>query len=95
MDYWQRQKVMQWSLAAAIVAVISVAIYWYLNVDARPDWAAEYLPKPPTTTTQLYRWQDAEGNWIVSDTPPSDGEYETVNYRSDANVVPAYETAED
>lgn len=38
----------------------------------------------------LYRWQNAEGQWQVSDTPPAAGiPYEAVQYNRNTNVVPS------
>jgi len=41
-------------------------------------------------TTALYKWQDKTGQWIVSDTPPSDDTpYKTLRYNRNPNVVPS------
>ena len=41
------------------------------------------------TTTRAYKWRDADGGWQITDTPPSgDTPYETIEVRSDTNVLP-------
>jgi len=41
-------------------------------------------------TAALYKWKDKKGQWIVSDTPPSDNTpYETLRYNRNTNVVPS------
>jgi len=43
----------------------------------------------PETTT-IYKWQDAKGQWQVSNQPPpGDTPYETLDYHRDINVMPA------
>jgi hypothetical protein len=38
----------------------------------------------------VYKWQDSEGNWHVTGTPPPTGTpYETQEYLHDTNIVPA------
>lgn len=40
--------------------------------------------------TKLYKWRDAGGTWQVSDKPPAGGiDYEVVEYRHDANIIPS------
>jgi hypothetical protein len=36
----------------------------------------------------LYKWRDAKGRLNITDKPPVDRPYETVQYDPDANVVP-------
>ena len=44
---------------------------------------------PNRDSTTLYRWKDPQGQWQVSDTPPTDVPYEELNYRHDVNVIPS------
>ena len=40
-------------------------------------------------TAQLYKWQNASGEWQITDQlPPAGTDYETLNYREDVNVLP-------
>ena len=42
------------------------------------------------TTTTVYKWQDADGEWHFSNTPPPQGVASQVQtYRSDTNTIPA------
>ena len=46
------------------------------------------LVTPETTT--VYKWQDANGQWQVSNQPPpGNTPYETLDYHRDANIMPA------
>lgn len=43
-----------------------------------------------TTTTTIYKWRDAQGEWHFSNTPPPAGAaVEVKTYRSDSNIIPA------
>ena len=51
---------------------------------------AEDIVTPETTT--VYKWQDQDGNPVISNTPPSGNiPYETIDYHRDANVMPSEE----
>lgn len=57
--------------------------------------SAPKLPMPATTDkdtneTRVYKWQDANGEWHFSNTPPPDGVKSSVEtYRSDVNITQA------
>lgn len=84
----RRGRLLRWLVSLAVIATIGVTVYWYFNPQQRPGWVAERLPTAPTATTKLYRWKDANGQWVVTDEPPASGEYEVVEYRHDANALP-------
>jgi len=45
----------------------------------------------PTAVTKMkaYRWQDQNGQWHLSDKPPTDGiHYEIVEYHKNTNIIP-------
>lgn len=76
-----------WLLLALLLAG---GIYLYLNPDA---W--KQLRNLPVhtgigkQTAQLYKWRNQAGEWQVTDYPPPQGiEFETLEYRSDVNVLP-------
>jgi len=75
-------------LLVLIVVLAGVIGWWWLNPAKAPGWARERLPWLFVTETVVYRWQDDQGQWHVSDQPPDDHPYEVVRYRSDANVLP-------
>ncbi len=53
------------------------------------EWTRDTPLQPPPSTTTLYKWQDSNGEWVVSDTPPAEGiPYQEMKYRSDVNVLP-------
>lgn len=83
----QRGRALAWLLALLLV-VGGLLAWWWLNPASAPYWAKERLPWLFVTETTLYRWQDENGHWHVTDQPPADRPYEVVEYRSDANVLP-------
>jgi hypothetical protein len=63
--------------------------YYYLHPEHLPEWASRTLAGRELQTTTVYRWQDAVGNWHVSDQPPAgDIPYQTEAYSRDSNVLP-------
>ena len=86
---WRRQagKAPLWVLI--LLSIFSgLLMYWYTTPQETPAWARNWLPGLPEYTGPLYRWRDAQGREQVTDKPPKGRPYETVNYRSNANVVP-------
>jgi hypothetical protein len=50
-------------------------------------------PDKPANTEQVYKWQDASGEWHFSNQPPPEGVASSVKiYRTDANITQAVET---
>lgn len=72
----------------ALIALGGVGLYWYTTPQETPAWIRAWLPRMPEYTGPVYRWLDDRGRLQVTDQPPGDRLYETVQYRSDANVVP-------
>lgn len=75
------------------IVVLAVAGYYVYQDPQLRAWfdrqTQEMLPEQATHHV-IYRWQDAQGQWQVSNTPPPAGvDYETVRYHKDANVIPA------
>ena len=70
------------------VAMIGVAGYWYFKPHTAPSWVRERVPGM-LTTAPAYKWRDDKGNWHITDKPPEHYPYETLTYRSDANVIPS------
>lgn len=64
-----------------------IILYWYTTPQETPAWIRNWLPGMPEYTGPVYRWYDDRGRLQVTDQPPRDRPYETVQYRSDANVV--------
>lgn len=73
-----------------IVLVSAVGAWLYFNPTVWQDLLGDTPLGPPPTVTKLYKWQDAKGQWQVSDKPPpGDIDYEIMQFRNDTNVVPA------
>lgn len=81
------------ALKAILVVFVIVAIagaYLYFNPEIWKKWVKGTPLEPAPTVTQMYKWQDANGQWQVSDRPPDAGiQYEVLQYRSNENVVPS------
>lgn len=74
---------------ALLLAFFGVAGYFYLYPESLPEWAARTSIGQQLQTTTVYKWQDATGNWQVSDQPPPPGtRYRVERYSHDANVLP-------
>ncbi len=74
-----------------VTVVLGLGLYTYWNPDF-PGQAGrsvrETLGIAPQTTV-VYKWQDAAGQWQITDRPPATGiAYETLHYRSDQNLLP-------
>ena len=80
-----------WKWLLILIVLAAVAGYVYVFEQPRIEQALTGTPlERPPTVTQAYKWRDAEGNWNITDKPPASGvEYDTMHYRSDANVLPA------
>lgn len=79
----------------ALIGLLIVAgaiVHWQ-----RPDLTEPLLDRaqPGTEGTVLYRYRDGSGQWVVTSDPPTDKPYETLAYRGDENVVPAFSAEND
>lgn len=82
---------MKKTLFIFLAILTGVALYIYLDPSLNRQ-AGQQIDKllDSEQTRTLYRWQNAEGQWQVSDTPPAAGiPYETVQYNRNTNVVPS------
>jgi len=81
-------------LAIFVGILIAGAYTAYQNPEIRAYFqrkSAAVLPASATSQT-LYRWRDKQGNVQISDKPPAAGiKYETVQYPSNANIIPSQE----
>ena len=59
--------------------------------DLIPDFPAEEAKQGKKVS--LYRWQDADGNWVYSDQPSSLGDDEIVHFDGDINLMKATKSA--
>ena len=72
-----------------LVLLAGVGGYFTLYPEHLPDWAAKTTLGRELQTTRVYKWQDASGQWHVSDqAPPVGTEYQTEDYSHDTNALP-------
>ncbi|KPK54451.1 MAG: hypothetical protein AMS22_05900 [Thiotrichales bacterium SG8_50] len=70
--------------------ILGVGAYVYFDPSARAMFKTHTRELIPSSSTTLYKWQDSSGRWHVEDTPPAPGiPFEVLDYRHDANVMPA------
>ena len=77
-----------------ILAAILTAVVWYIYDDPQLSHKVKkevkQLIPPQDKTTTVYKWRDAQGNWQITDQPPPAGmPYESLEYQSNTNVMPA------
>lgn len=73
-----------------ILAVIAAgAAYWYVYPDRIPAWLQRVDLPAARDKTRLYKWENGDGQWMVTDRPPpGDRPYEVLEYRHDVNILP-------
>ena len=73
-----------------LTALSGAGAYLYFSPDVWRPWVKDTPLEPAPTKTQVYKWQDASGQWQITDRPPT-GEipYQNLEYTSDANIVPS------
>jgi hypothetical protein len=72
-----------------ILALAAAATFYFFPDSVRQ--LREQLPDSALThrTDRVYKWQNARGDWQITDTPPPAGiHYERQDYRDDVNVLP-------
>lgn len=89
-----------WKLFKALVFILLVVAvaggYLYLHPEIWKDWVKGTPLEPPAKQTTIYKWKNAEGQWQITDRPPTGNlDYETQTYRSDENIVPSLQVPEE
>ncbi|MDZ7663507.1 DUF4124 domain-containing protein [Thiohalophilus sp.] len=82
---------MKKALLILLGLLLGAGLYLYTEPDLQRQ-ARQQLDKltGADQSHRLYRWQDAEGQWQVTDQPPPVGTaYETLQYDPDTNVIPS------
>lgn len=75
--------------------LLGTGAYVYLDPTLRSELKNQTRELVPSSSTTLYKWQDASGRWHVEDSPPPAGvAFEVLDYRHDANVMPAVPAAD-
>jgi hypothetical protein len=79
-------------LIISLSAAVAVTAVWYFYPQfLRPLLEHTPLKGPVSTSTPVYQWRDAEGNWQVTDEAPPEGiPYEVKRYSLDANILPPF-----
>jgi hypothetical protein len=72
-----------------IFLLLAAGVYVYLDPELKSQLLNQTpLPGQPRTV-QAYKWQNARGEWQITDTLPPEGiEYERLEHRTDENVLP-------
>jgi hypothetical protein len=78
-------------LLILLLLAIAAAVFFYLNPELRHEaeglLQSSGLKQP--APTMFYKWQDADGVWQYTQTPPPEGTpFERVEARTDVNVLP-------
>ena len=77
-----------WLFVVTLIVGAAIA-YYTVYPEELPQWAADTEVGQKLQTTQVYKWQDSDGAWNVSDQPPPDGvDFEVQAYSRDENVLP-------
>jgi hypothetical protein len=77
-------------LGVVVLGLVAAGAYYvYLNQDAAREWLRGTPLQLEPSVTRLYKWQDAQGRWHVTDQlPPSGTTYTSLEYTDDVNVLP-------
>lgn len=74
-----------------LLVLLGLGLYAWYHPDflRQMEQTGRELTGTTPTTTTFYKWRNAAGEWQLSDRPPPAGvDYETVEVRSDQNVLP-------
>ena len=77
-------------LLVALLLLAGTGVWLYLHPEAAEPLKA-WLPQPDFTkkTARIYKWQNDQGEWQLTDKPPPAGiEYEKQDYHEDLNTLP-------
>jgi Domain of unknown function (DUF4124) len=78
-----------WPFMLVLLLLVAGTAWWYFAPDSMPEPLRRVLPRSARANPPLYRWHDAQGHVQVTDTPPADRPYETLQYDPKTNVVPS------
>lgn len=59
------------------------------GLPAMPDFSSGDTQEAPSRPVTTYKWQDAEGNWHLGDTPPPNTPYKTITVDPNTNLIQA------
>ena len=77
-------------LLIAIIVLAAAGGYLYVfEQETVREWLKGTPLEPEPSRTVVYKWQDRDGNWQITDIPPAgDIPYERLEYRGNQNVMP-------
>ena len=81
-------------IALILMAITAIVLGSLYSQEAKKVIAASKLLNKSSayskgTQQNVYKWQDEQGQWHLSDTAPKGIEFETVRVNSAANVIPS------
>jgi hypothetical protein len=73
-----------------LVLLLAGGTFLYLNPDYRNRLGTSTAGLvTPVATSRIYKWRNAKGEWQLTDKLPPEGfVFETLEHRSDENVLP-------
>ena len=72
-----------------VLAAIAVGVYLYLNPEQTQDLLEGASLEPDGGLIRVYKWQDPQGAWQVTDLPPPQGvPYELKEYHPEIIPLP-------
>jgi hypothetical protein len=72
-----------------VFLLLAAGIYIYLNPGVKSQLLNQVTVPGQPGTVQAYKWQNARGEWQITDTLPPEGiEYERLEHRTDENILP-------
>jgi hypothetical protein len=76
------------SLFILLLAVVIGLLFLFYPEKLR-EWTEDTPLSTVLPATVVYKWQDREGNWVVTDTPPEEGvPFKVMEYQGDENILP-------
>lgn len=80
---------MRKAIAIAVVLLGAAGwAWWRYAPDTLPGFVADRVVRSPEANPPLYKWRDAQGQWHITDQPPTDRPFEEVRVDPRLNVVP-------
>ena len=77
------------AIALGLVVACMLLFAYFFPKEVKPLLEVTGFETSFTESTPMYKWQDGEGRWQVTDTPPPEGiPFELKQYPHDANLLP-------
>ncbi len=80
---------MRWRIVLVLAALAASGwAWWRYAPDTLPAFIGDRIARSPEANPPLYKWRDAQGQWQITDKPPTDRPFEEVRVDPRLNVVP-------